>query len=50
MDARLESSDYIDCQRPAVLSKAKELAGLSCSDATVAQRGYEFVRDANSRK
>jgi len=46
MDAYLESSEYIDWQHPVVLSKAKELAGLSCADDTVAQCCYEFVRDS----
>jgi transglutaminase-like putative cysteine protease len=46
MDAYLESSEYIDWQYPVVLSKAKELAGLSCADETLAQRCYEIVRDS----
>ena len=45
MDQYLESSDYIDWQAPAVLAKAKELAGNSEDDLTIAKSCFEFVRD-----
>nr|WP_320012334.1 transglutaminase family protein [uncultured Desulfobulbus sp.] len=46
MNKYLECSEFIDWQHPAVIVKAKELADMSCSDVTVAERCYEFVRDS----
>lgn len=41
----LEVSEYIDWQQPAVLAKARELAGGSTDPVEIAQRCFEFVRD-----
>lgn len=46
MHQYLEHSAYIDWHEPNVLTLAKELAGLSCSDLVIAQRCYAFVRDS----
>lgn len=46
MNKYLECSEFIDWQHPAVIVKAKELADMSCSDVTVAERCYAFVRDS----
>ncbi|MDP3877196.1 MAG: transglutaminase family protein [Methylobacter sp.] len=42
----LDSSEYIDWKHPLVVAKAAELAEGCDSDQAVAQRCFEFVRDA----
>lgn len=46
MKQYLESSEFIDWQHPAVRQKAAELAEHCRSDALVAKRCFEFVRDS----
>lgn len=45
MDAYLESSEHIDWKYPLLMAKAAELAADCVSDAEIAKRCFEFVRD-----
>ncbi len=46
MKQYLEHSEYIDWKHPAVLAKAAELGVHGESDAAIAKRCFEFVRDS----
>lgn len=48
MKQYLEHSEYIDWKHPAVLAKAAELGAHGESDAAIAKRCFEFVRDSIS--
>jgi len=41
----LADSEYLDCSHPAVLAKARELAGAVTNPLEIARRCFEFVRD-----
>lgn len=45
MNQFLQSSDYIDWQHPAVLAKARELAGGATDRTEISRRCFQFVRD-----
>lgn len=45
MNEYLEHSTYIDWQHPAVLAKAKTVAGTLTKDTDIAQACFEYVRD-----
>lgn len=46
MEKYLTSSEHIDCDHPLVAEKAAELSGGCRSDAVIAKRCFEFVRDS----